>query len=198
MIKTVNIQHIEELPLLKDKQLLAVGKGPSSSRWKPEYLNAFNVVGSNHAAAVFNTPISHFTDYEMFQDQTKHSQFVICSAFMNYQCRTVKDLTSLVQEDREMGRLYKEKRLFSYDIITPDGFSTNLFQKNQLLFKYAFGVLIIQVAQSLKMKQLFTLGIDGGTQYHSDFEATKGNGMFLDEQLDLMKKLSEGVEIIAL
>jgi hypothetical protein len=32
------------------------------------------------------------------------------------------------------------------------------------------------------MKQLFTLGIDGGTQYHSDFESTKGNVLFLDEK----------------
>lgn len=199
MLNISNIQNIEKLPLIDSKKLLVVGKGPSSKFWNSEYLNNYNVIGINHAASKFNTPISHFTDYEMFCDQSCHSEFVICPAFMNYKCKTTKNLKHLIYEDEKMNLLYRKKRLFSYDIITPNGFRTNIFKKNPFIFKYASGVLIVQIAIFKKIKELFTLGIDGGTQYNSDFDSTKGNGKFLDEQLSMMKSLAEGkVEIIKL
>jgi len=199
MLNISNIQNIEKLPLIDSKKLLVVGKGPSSKFWNSEYLNNYNVIGINHAASKFNTPISHFTDYEMFCDQSCHSEFVICPAFMNYKCKTTKNLKHLIYEDEKMNLLYRKKRLFSYDIITPNGFRTNIFGKNPFIFKYASGVLIVQIAIFKKIKELFTLGIDGGTQYNSDFDSTKGNGKFLDEQLSMMKSLAEGkVKIIKL
>lgn len=199
MLKIPKIQHIGRLPLSKNKKLLVVGKGPSAASWNANYLNDYNVIGINHAAFKFNTPISHFTDYEMLKDQPSQSKFVICPAFMNYKYKTTKDLRSMIYEDREINLLYKEKRLFSYDIITPNGFTTELFQEKPFIFKYASGVLIVQLAIYLQMEELFTLGIDGGTKYHVDFESTKGNGQFLDEQLETMKRLAEGkVEIIKL
>jgi hypothetical protein len=193
MTKIVNVQHIGKLPLLEGKKLLAIGKGPTSKFWKPEYLELYNTIGINHTAIKFKTQISHFTDYEMFKDQSEHSEFVICPAFMNYEHKTTKNLLSLIKEDENMKILYKQKRLFSYDITTPDGFTTNLFKNNYpFLFKYASGVLIVQIAIFWKVEELFTLGIDGGTQYNLDFVNTKGNGKFLDEQLTLMEKLADG------
>lgn len=190
------------MPLPREKKLLAIGKGPTSRFWKSEYLNLYNTIGINHASSKFDTLVAHFTDYEMFKDQSKYSKFVICPAFMNYKCKTTKDLKSLVESDSDMNLLYKEKRLFSYDIITPDGFSTNLFQKENhlpFIFKYASGVLVVQLAIFWKMDEIFTLGIDGGTEYNSDFVLTKGNGNFLDEQLNLMSNLAEGkIKIIKL
>ncbi|RTK95652.1 MAG: hypothetical protein EKK64_06150 [Neisseriaceae bacterium] len=165
-------------------------------------MNLYNTIGINHAAEKFNTFIGHFTDYEMFKDQSKYSQFVICPAFMNYNHKTTKDLKLLVESDPGMKILYKEKRLFSYDIITPDGFRTDLFQNKNyypFLFKYASGVLILQLAIFFKMDKIFTLGIDGGKEYNEDFILTKGNGNFLDEQLNLMNKIAEGkIKIIKL
>lgn len=200
MLKFLNFQHIEKIPL-DEKKLLAIGKGPTSVNWDSKYLIDYNTIGINHVAAKFKTLMGHFTDYEMFQDQKEYSKFVICPAFMNYNFKTVKDLRTLVNEDINMGMLYKEKRLFSYDIITPEGFSTNLFGNKHppFIFKYASGVLMVQLAIFFKKRELFTLGIDGGYKYNSDFFSTKGNGKFLDEQIEMMNSLSKDkIEIIKL
>jgi hypothetical protein len=203
LLKFSRIQHIKKLSL-DDKKILVVGKGPSSSLWTDKYLNDYFVIGINHVSTSFNTHAAHFTDYEHFLDQNFYSKFVICPAFMNYKNKTVKDLNSLIYKDDKMNFLYKEKRLFSYDIVTPDGFTTQLFkrkllQENPFLFKYASGVLVVQLAICLNQKELFTLGIDGGTKYNIDFEHTKGNGLFLDEQLQTMNQLAEGkIKIIKL
>ena len=158
LLKCINIQHVEKLPFFREKKLLAVGKGPTSDLWQHDFLNKYNTIGINHVASKFNTFIGHFTDYEMFRDQSEYSQFVICPAFMNYECKTTKDLRCLIQDDDKMRFLYNEKRLFSYDITTPDGFTTNLFRKKYVpfLFKYASGVLLVQLAIFWKFEEVFT------------------------------------------
>ena len=202
MIKTINIRHASEIQL-GQKELLAVGKGPSCAAWERKYLDSHTVIGINHSSSEFKTHIAHFTDYEQFIDQDSYSRFVICPAFMNHEFKTVKDLRRLVCEDEKMNLLFREKRLFSYDIVTPDGFATQLFKKsiqeNPFIFKYASGVLVVQLAILWGKKQLYTLGIDGGKQYEQRFHSTKGNGLFLDEQIKLMNEIANGkIDIIKL
>lgn len=185
------LQHVSTLKsLLPDKKFLVVGKGPSVERWKNKYLDEYNVIGINHVAETLNTPISHFADYEMFTDQKLHSKYVIISGMMNYQNKTNLNIQQLIKNDPQMAILKKEKRLFTYDVVTCDGKKSNIFEQEPLLFKYASGVILIQIGIIWGLSEIYTLGIDGGETYHCSFENVKGNGLYLDNQIVLMNELA--------
>jgi hypothetical protein len=202
MIKEkISFQHVCKLKnILPKKNLLIVGKGPSIENWKECYKNKFNTIGINHASSFFNTNIAHFTDLEMFLDQKIYSEYVILSGMMNVKNETCLSLEELINTNKIAKFLHQSKRLFTYDIITCENKKTNLFGGNieKYIFKYASGVLIIQIAKTWSLTSVYTIGIDGGNIYHEKFKKNKGNGMFLDKQIDLMQTLAEKMKIIKL
>lgn len=195
-------QHINKLKqLLPKKDFLIVGKGPTLSKWSDSFLDKFNVIGINHVAERFKTLLSHFTDYETFVAQGWHSPYVIVSGMMNQNYQTSIELKYLSKNDVTFSKLYKDKRVFTYDIKTESLKNSKLFSMSDpFVFKYASGVLLIQVAIVLGLQRVYTLGIDGGVEYHTDFEILRGNGLFLDNQIHLMSELAakNSLEIIKL
>ena len=193
------LQHVSKLKRnLPQRDFLIVGKGPSLKGWSDSFHDQFNVVGINHVAEKLKTTIGHFTDYETFSTQKWLSPNVIVSGMMNQQLKTTVTLPYLIQNNLAFADLYKSNRVYTYDIRT-DAFDTNLFaMRRPLVFKYASGVLLTQVAIIWNLSRMYTLGIDGGTNYHHDFSELRGNGLFLNDQITLMNEFARNnsLEII--
>lgn len=183
---------------LPKKDFLIAGKGPTLNKWDYALNDEFNVIGINHVAEKYKTAIGHFTDYEPFSEQNWFSPNVIVSGMMNLNYKTTITLKNMIRDNVDFLNLYKESRLYTYDIIT-DKLTSHLFaMQKPLIFKYASGVLLIQIAILWGLKKIYTIGIDGGVDYHDEFKILKGNGLFLDQQISTMNSLAKnnGLEII--
>lgn len=194
------MQHVSELfsgEKFKDKPWLIVGKGPSFSEINNLNLADFYTFGLNHVVKkVENLDITHLIDFDVFEaceeeiyKKAKYLCMPINPHFGNKPSEvTIKDL---VLKNATLKKLSDEGRLFWYNHLKKDRFLSDN-NRERLKFqdvevKYFSAEVPFYLLGMFGIKELYSVGIDGGCAYNQNFcsETLLANGRTsFDAQFD--------------
>lgn len=166
------VELYQERCLKTEKPWLILGKGPSFSKRCQFDLTGFHLLGLNHVVRELSVTISHAIDMEVVE---------ICGEAIERNCEYFVmpwipsvgmqpgelDLSAWLAFSPTLHRLDQENRLLWYNLNTASRMngSSPLVTACYFSAEAALSLLAISGAKTVR-----TLGIDGGTNYSSEFD----------------------------
>jgi len=181
--------ELRKIPF-NNKPWLIIGKGPSYSNLlkNPEILRNYNTLGLNHVSYNFRTNIALFVDLEVLSQkiqadwilgpQHPHIKFKPIS-------KTIAELTCLPTN-------FLQYRLSTWKAYNHEAHGNKLYAKQNPIIKVKFfsAEAAFQILGYLGVKEIHTIGIDGGTAYARQFKKlkplTNGQNTF-DKQFSMIE-----------
>jgi len=161
---------ILEIVLPKDKPYLVLGKGPTFQNIYKYNLDDYYIVCLNETAELIECYFAHFIDSECLSGKMlKNAQFIICPVFPHINNRATNSPAVayfLRYANFDLSRVY------NYNCST---WKRSPIQKYGRIIKakYFSSEAVFRILAYLGVKQIHTLGIDGGNIYAPQFNHLK-------------------------
>jgi hypothetical protein len=171
------IRHITELPGLMDnflkKPWLVLGKGPSIDRIKTIELHNYNVWAINQTLSLIpKADVWACSDYECFTDVPTgmiYQQFFYMQSSPRWRNKGESgDLNSFINHNYVLKMLLQRMGIFSLDF---DGEKILFPDKNPFTLDIS-GAMAFQILGKLGVKEIYSLGLDGGEGRGEVFEGS--------------------------
>lgn len=161
------VKVIEEISDAEDRPWLILGKGPTAQHRRLWDLHRFHVLTLNHAALVWpHAALRHFVDWEAFQD---------CQASFPDGTRVVLPWLPHLNHVSTRRRLaefalkaHRDLRYCSYH--SQRALVEDRPDLPRLLLKKFSATAAFDMLLRSGIREIFSLGVDGGTQYAPDFD----------------------------
>lgn len=186
---------IYNLKIPTDKPILVIGKGPTFSKVINFDLNNYYTIGLNHVATQIKVDISHFIDIECLSESLwKNSNIIICPRYPHiYNRCKYKHIYKFLQDYSGCDEIYKKFYLYNCTTCKKEPLDIKLGQEIRVRF---FSIeAVFRILGIHGVKEIHTLGIDGGTTYSHYFShlkpLTNGRNSFdeqFNELLQIIKK----------
>jgi hypothetical protein len=167
-----------DLEVKTDKPWLILGKGPSFSCVYDTDLSRYYTLGLNHVNNIVSCTLALIIDLEVLSsDFIEKTQKVLVPWHPHINFRPSKiTLKELLCTNYYLEYLENSDRLYTYDLSTWRRFDNGIKYKNHrpiISAKYfsseaAFGILI-----NKGVKEIYSLGLDGGKEYAREFKHIK-------------------------
>jgi hypothetical protein len=158
----------------KPKPWLIVGKGPTFARADEVDWDKYNVLSLNHAMTVAPTFVGHAYDIEVI-DQLGESLLKVPVVVMpwlpNESCKPSKiTLDQRLKGRPHLTEMAKTKRLMFYDSSTAPVKLRRGRYRSVVRVRFFSAVAAVNLLAVSGVKQIFTLGVDGGSSYAPNFD----------------------------
>jgi lipopolysaccharide biosynthesis glycosyltransferase len=185
------MQHISELfknDKFQEKPWLIIGKGPSFGKIKEIDLNKFYTFGLNHVITkVGPLDITHLIDFNVFescQEEIYRKASYLCMPINPHFNNKATEVTikDLVKKNDVLKKISEEGRLFWYNHLKKDRFLSDNNRERlnyeNVEVKYFSAEVPFYLLGMNKIKELYSVGIDGGSSYDNNFttETLLANG----------------------
>ena len=165
------MEYFRKIKLDDTKPWLIVGKGPSFKKIY-EIQKDYNIFGLNHVAKIINCDILHFIDIDVLDvDIIKHSKILLCPWHLHENSKVMwKTLPYHI--DNESLFSIADKKLYWYNCSTwkKGHYLPDQVNKNDIVkVRFFSGEAAFQILGMLGVKKVYSLGIDGGSNYAQDF-----------------------------
>jgi hypothetical protein len=160
---------ISKYPIKKDKPWLVLGKGPTFSKvWEIDR-KAFYVFGLNHSCHLFDVDVCHAVDLDgLFFDKLSQIQTLILPFHPHLSFRASnKTLTELLNQYPHISELAAVGKLYTYNLSTYKARPDHRYA--QISARYFSSEAAFNILSTLGIKEIYSLGIDGGTKYAEEF-----------------------------
>lgn len=170
------------LGFIDERPWMVIGKGPSFAKIKEFNIPSYNSIGLNHVVCKLpKLDFVHMTDIEVLDgiadvlgaSRTMKLVFPYYPHLKNKPdlARSVDVLLNdrAYRHHKLLVRLYSEDRIFTYlsSLSSRSCRRRNIGPK--IYVRYFSSVAVINLLAGLRVKNITTLGIDGGTVYSKDF-----------------------------
>jgi hypothetical protein len=181
------------------KPILVLGKGEGYSKVQTTNLSEYQIVGLNHTVCKQQVLFGHCIDLDVLENQfVQNCKYAILPYHPHIDCKvTTKTLPELVKKNKFLAKLDEEGKLLWYNCSTWKGFPQNpafpLIEARYFSSEAMFNIL-----GRAGVKNIFTLGIDGGYTYASEFQHLKplSNGReSFNEQFPRLKRICKDFNI---
>lgn len=163
------MRHFTTLQLKSDKPWLIVGKGPTYDKIHQLNLSDYYVFGLNHVCNFTKCHIGHCIDIDVVSYEfVSGCEAVIMPWHPHYKFKSHPNtLNDWLLKNGYLQFLDNEQRLLFYDLSTWKGKpkSTPIIITQFFSGEAAFGILAY-----LGIKEIYSIGIDGGKTYASEFD----------------------------
>jgi hypothetical protein len=158
---------------LDQKAWLILGKGPTFGKFKPEFADRYEILALNHVVRHVRCTASLMMDmdaYEMCADAVaSNAQFLLMPWHPHVNFRpSKKTLADFVAEEPRLKALHQEGRLIAFNAQTGHMFDP-LDGEPVTPIKFFSAEAALNVLADNGVKNIRTLGVDGGSTYASKF-----------------------------
>lgn len=175
-------EHFQEIG--KIEKLLVLGKGPSFSKINNYPIKEYRTVSLNHTIREIVVDYAHMIDFDVFEDCSeainKNANYLIMPMHPHFiQNTSKKTLVDLIEENNVLKTISEEGRLLWYNL----SISKKRYGDFPVVSaKYFSSEAVFDMFAKSGVKQFFTLGIDGGKSYSSNFKDLSGKTLLLNGQ----------------
>jgi len=151
----------------KDKPYLIIGKGPSFSRIYTLNLKEFYTIGLNDVLHLLICDYAHLIDLRsLHKNHLKCSQVLIpFHPHINFR-PSKKTVNEFVSENDILQKLEKENKLITYDLST---YKKKYNCDFLIRAKYFSAEAVFDILCKKGVKEICSIGIDGGNEYAKEF-----------------------------
>jgi len=170
----------------EDKPWIILGKGPTFHEFYNCKPNSFNILALNHVGLKLTSKISLFIDLDVFKGNEK--KFFGMTKFVlgpHHPHINFKPTASTIEET-----VKANKQLLQYKLSTWKNYRSYDDQPH-IQVKYFCAEAAFQILGHLGIKKVYSLGIDGGTEYDekfSDLTPLRNRQPNFDKQFFQIKK----------
>lgn len=173
-----------------NKPFLMIGKGPTLSLESNIQRSKYISIGLNHVSSKYDVDIAHAIDLEVLiecgSEIYKKAKYLLMPWYPNYKFNPHnKNLQELLNENETIKSFYDSGRLLTYN--RANGLSPHPDGGVPVLPRFFSGDTVFQLLSLLNEKKIYSIGVDGGTQYSSEFSNLKslenGRSSFDDQFL---------------
>lgn len=183
---------------INSKPWLILGKGPSFGEVHKLDLKDFNILSLNHVLRELPVDLAHVIDIEVIKDvadclgrQARYMVMPWCPHFkMQPSEKTLEDWLS---EIPQLAALEQEGRLFYYDLASA---AIKKGRYEPVFARYFSSEAALELLGRIGVKQIRSLGLDGGTSYSGEFADLRGRNLFANGQLTFDQQFSRFPSII--
>ncbi|MFZ2725569.1 MAG: glycosyltransferase [Methylococcaceae bacterium] len=179
------MKNIEQLfieqPEFKQKPWLIIGKGPSYQHLENLDLSAYHVLTLNHVITAQKAKISHLIDLDVFENCSieidKNADYLIMPFYPHVNNQPSRlSLKKLIKKLPLLQKLDNENRLYWYDhlgikALLRHGLCPKSLHR-QIRVSAFSAEAAVDILSSYGIKDISTIGVDGGVNYHSSFDKT--------------------------
>ena len=168
-----NMKSITHLPIKSDKPWIILGKGPSFNRILDINTNQYYTFCLNHTMSIVDGDIGHIIDLEVLdeiEDVGCFSLIVPYHPHINSK-PTKRNLRDWIKEKPILQYYEKFGKLFTYNLSTWK--LAHLKDYPIVLTRYFSAETAFRILIAGGAKVIYSLGIDGGTEYSSQFKNLK-------------------------
>jgi len=177
---------------------LVLGKGPTFSQHKNYDLTKYRTLSLNHALRELAVDVAHLIDIEVVADLDwlldRNARYVVLPWFPHCQFKAgSKSLDHYLTEFPVLAKLASEERLLWYDLDTG---GTRHGQHQPIVVSNFSSEAAVALLAQAGAKEVFTLGVDGGTTYDKTFADLQATTKFANGQLSFDSQFSQFASII--
>lgn len=172
------IQTINKLTIKRDKPWLIVGKGPSFSRiWDIDLSHYYIFCLNETINQVERCDIGHVIDLEILPRlekwHCKGPRKFLIPYYPHLKCKVVdRCLPACIDHYFYLKQMDYEERLYTYNLSTYKGNFVHP-QATYIKARYFSVEAAFRILANFGVRQIYTLGIDGGTKYAKEFKDLK-------------------------
>ena len=158
---------------------LIIGKGPTSDLLPKVDVSQFVTVTLNHACKLLHAGLAHFTDLEALDQCEQILSARNCNVCMPWHphigmkpaCSTLLNFATPGNTVHRsvLSRSLGNGMLFSYNSTVAQKLSKNP-KLSTVRVRYFSSVAVFNIVAAAGVKEIHTLGVDGGTKYGSAFQ----------------------------
>lgn len=170
-----------------NKPVLILGKGPSLEKVKSLDTSKYTLIGLNEASLYHKCNFTHFIDINVFTDEL----FRTATKFI----APIYPHTNFKPDGKQLTTLIDEQYREQFYYYNHSKWKEKPYDKTKIIkVKYFSSEAVFNILVEFGFKQVFTLGIDGGKQYHPFFKQkkltplTNGRESF-DDGIEELKKI---------
>ena len=193
-------QFFKDNPKLIESQWLILGKGPSLNKINQYNLENFKIVSLNDSLIVNkHITLGHFIDLDAFKRSSKEVAlrkdiYILMPWYPHVDSRPgVNNLIDLIKKNSILMQLSNEKRLLWYDLMTSQIRTGKFPSINAVYFS---AEAIFDIFRKVGIRDVKSLGIDGGTGYSDLVQNVKKESHLVNKQQTFSKQFSKLAEII--
>lgn len=191
---------------LYEKTWLIIGKGPSYQLINSVDLSAYNVLTLNHVISQIPAKISHLIDIDVFErcaEQIHANAAYLVMPYYPHNGNTPGNMSlpELVKKLPLLRKMDQEGRLFWYDHLGIKALLRHgklpVRLSRQIRVNYFSAEAAVDILATQGIKNIRTLGVDGGNSYSRIFDQTSpetrlanGNVSFDSQFTGIIKKIS--------
>ncbi|CAA9282613.1 MAG: hypothetical protein AVDCRST_MAG56-4899 [uncultured Cytophagales bacterium] len=154
------------------KPWLMLGKGPSFSLVDQYDTDGYHIISLNHAVRHHKTLLAHMIDFDVPVDCAeaidRNAQYLLMPWIPHvHNVPTHQNLEELLQEHETLRKLYHEKRILWYNLVTGP-----VKKEDSPVVPVSFfsAEAVLNLLAMAGVKTVRSLGIDGGNTYSSNFK----------------------------
>ncbi len=173
------MKYFFDEPILKDKPWLIVGKGPSFSKIWDTNLQKYYIFSLNHTASIIPCDIAHAIDLEVLDSKfVSNCKKAVLPWHPHLNCKVQrKTLKEFALENPYLDELEAQNKLYHYNLSTYKSVCINnsfgspdkIRPYVTIKAKYFSGEAAFHILIEAGIRTIHSIGIDGGTEYASDF-----------------------------
>ncbi len=180
------------------KPWLVLGKGPSFSRRNEFDLTRYRLFGLNHVPMAVRVDVCHVVDVEVMVQLGdaiyENASFVAVPRYPNWQMKKcAKELSQWFEDIPVLEKLQSENRLLWYDLA---GAPQYLSTEKPVIARFFSAEAVIGLLATQGVKQIRTLGIDGGRNYSPAFRAIQSETKLANGQISFDLQFQEFARLI--
>jgi hypothetical protein len=156
----------------RQKPWLILGKGPSFSHCKSYNLAEYNLLGLNHVPLILPVDVCHLIDMDVLCEKIVRNSRKIVMPFHPHYENKATSRTLNEHENTLLTTIKLNQKLYWYNLSTWKGKHREPI-KPLVCAKYFSAEAAFHILGLLGIKRIFSLGVDGGKEYASEF-STKG------------------------
>ena len=177
---------------------MILGKGPSFSRLDEFDLKKYCLLGLNHVPMTMKVDVCHVIDIEVLlqsgDELDRNASFIVVPRYPNWQMkRSTRELSTWFAEVPLLNKWDEENRLLWYDLVgSPQMHSA----EEPIQVRFFSTEAAIGLLAQCGVKQIRTLGVDGGRSYSPSFKSIESTTKLANGQLSFDFQFQEFAKLI--
>ena len=188
--------------LLSPKPWLILGKGPTFSMRHEFDLDSYNLVALNHAVREQSVDVAHVIDIDVIDDLGEvlfdRCRYLVMPRVPHVRSRPgLVELESYLPASAVLRTMDAEGRLIWYNASTGPKFAGSPV----IDVRYFSSEAVLSILGQLGVREVRTLGVDGGASYSASFDTEVGTTLLsngrpsFDEQFAELRRISQRHQI---
>lgn len=180
----------------KNEPWLILGKGPTFDKCDKYDLTEYNIMSLNHVVSKLQVNVAHMIDWDVvedcIEDINKNAAMLVLPWIPNVDNKLGEyNLEQLVLQHEFLNKLSQDGRLLFYNNVEKENNRFPLVRA-----KYFSSEAAIKLLALSGVKQVRTLGVDGGNGYNVRFESLVTKTLLANGRKSFNKQFSEMSKII--